>query len=144
MLSRREGGSQQQNQVEDSCQLAIFGWCEDFGTTFNRSCWTCNLLNPCRSPSTHKFLHLRLLQFFANLDELDPIATQNFACYYGNRVKMAISRWRHGARRSLATVTILLALTVSKTTALSQHYCSSQNTGLDSSPGMRAIRCTNT
>ena len=49
---------------------------------------------------------------------------------------MAITIRRHGSGPGVAAATILLALMISKSSALTQQYCSSQNTGADSSPGM--------
>ena len=43
---------------------------------------------------------------------------------------------RHGSGQGVAAATVLLALMISRATALTQQYCSSQNTGADSSPGM--------
>ena len=51
-------------------------------------------------------------------------------------MRMAITIKRHGSGSGVASATILLALMLSKSSALTQQYCSSQNTGADSSPGM--------
>ena len=51
-------------------------------------------------------------------------------------MRMAITTRRHGTGPGVAAATILLALMLSKSSALTQQYCSSQNTGADSSPGM--------
>ena len=50
-------------------------------------------------------------------------------------MRMAITIRRRGNGPSVAAATILIAL-ISKASALTQQYCSSQNTGADSSPGM--------
>ena len=49
---------------------------------------------------------------------------------------MAMTNRRHGSGPGVAAATVLLALMISKATALTQQYCSSQNTGADSSPGL--------
>lgn len=51
-------------------------------------------------------------------------------------MRMAITTRRHGSGPGVAAATILLASMLSKSSALTQQYCSSQNTGADSSPGM--------
>ena len=51
-------------------------------------------------------------------------------------MRMAITIRRHGSGPGVAAATILLALMLSKSSALTQQYCSSQNTGADFSPGM--------
>ena len=48
---------------------------------------------------------------------------------------MAITIRRHGRGPGVAAATILLALMIPNVSALTQQYCSSQNTGADSSPG---------
>ena len=137
LLGRREGGAQQtttyRGLVSSCCNICntCLGCGEDFGTAHDVG-WNQNMLTPSRL-----LVYPQTFPPSRKIHKHELITTPGFVSYCEDGIKMTMTSWINSARRSLATSTILLSLIICKTTALSQQYCSSQNTGADSAPGMR-------